>query len=149
MTVPRGAPGAGEEEGEGRPSRRLVLAALVGGGALVATGVGVALVADGGDGEGDGGSSAGGEPTDVPADAALAALGERYLREVPAERDPAVLRAALPALDGSVPADPATQLAALREQVAADYEADEVVELDGWLIARTEGRAAALYVLEG
>ncbi len=60
-----------------------------------------------------------------------------------------MLLAALPALGGSVPTDPATQLAALREQVAADYEADEVVELDGWLIARTEGRAAALYVLGG
>ena len=140
MTAPRGAP----EEGEGRPTRRLVLAALLGGGALVAAGVGVARVA--GD---DGDSGTASEPTDVPADVALTALGERYLREVPAERDEAVLLAALPALGGSVPTDPATQLAALREQVAADYEADEVVELDGWLITRTEGRAAALYALGG
>ena len=142
MTAPRGAP----EEGEGRPTRRLVLAALLGGGALVAAGVGVARVA-GDDGDSDSGTAS--EPTDVPADVALTALGERYLREVPAERDEAVLLAALPALGGSVPTDPATQLAALREQVAADYEADEVVELDGWLITRTEGRAAALYALGG
>ncbi len=140
MTAPDGAP----EEAGGRPTRRLVLAALLGGSALVAAGIGVARVAGDSD---DGGTAS--EPTDVPADAALAALGQRYLREVPDERDEAVLLAALPALGGSVPSDPAAQLAALREQIAADYAADEMVELDGWLITRTEGRAAALYALDG
>lgn len=121
------------------PSRRAVLAALVAGGAAL-LGVGVVAVTRNDEGAPDPGA-------DVSVDAALVALGRRYLDAHPDEADEAVLLDALPALGGQAPSDPATQLAVLSEQVAADYADDDLVVLDGWILARTEGRAAALYAL--
>jgi len=127
----------------GRPSRRAVLAALLGGGAVVATGTAYVAISGG-----DDGPDTDAAPAEVPPDDALAALGRRYLRDHPDEADAAVLLAALPALGGAVPDDPTTQLAVLRDQVAADYESGAVVEVDGWILALTEARAAALYALD-
>lgn len=83
----------------------------------------------------------------TPLGVALVAVGRRYLDAVPEEADRDVLLAALPALGGTVPADPATGLAVLAPQVAEDHAAGETVVLDGWVLSRTEGRAAALYAL--
>lgn len=132
----------GDGAATGRPTRRAVIVALLGGGAVVAAG-GAYVVLSGGD---DADTTS--EPADVAADDALVAVGRRYLRDHPDEADAAVLLAALHALGDSVPAAPATRLAVLRDQVTADFEAGEVVEVDGWIISLTEARAAALYALD-
>ena len=72
-------------------------------------------------------------------------LGARYLAEYPDEADRNYLRNAL---FGHF--DPPTQtvlcrlLARLRER---DFAAEDVVELDGWVMGRTELRACALLAL--
>ncbi len=137
------APEPGRSAVAGRPSRRAVLAALLGGGAVVATGAAY-VVLSGNDDAADTAAA----PTEVAPDDALAAVGRRYLRDHPDEADVAVLLDALPALGDAAPADPTTQLAVLRDQVAADYESGDVVEVDGWILALTEARAAALYALD-
>jgi hypothetical protein len=89
-------------------------------------------------------------PTPAPESSlgdALVAIGGAYLEAVPEDADQAVLLAALPALEGQIPDRPGQGLRVLDEQVAADHRAGEVVELDGWVLSRTECRAAALYAL--
>jgi hypothetical protein len=89
-----------------------------------------------------------GEP-EAPATlaAALVAVGRRYLDEYPGEADQGRLLDQLPALEGEVPEQPGRALSVLAPQVEADAERGEVVDLDGWVLTRTEGRAAALYAL--
>jgi hypothetical protein len=86
------------------------------------------------------------EPTSSLADA-LVAVGGRYLEERPDEADQAALLAALPALDGEVPEHPGQALRVLADQAAADHGSGDTVDLDGWVLSRTECRAAALYAL--
>jgi hypothetical protein len=74
-------------------------------------------------------------------------VGGRYLEQFPDEADEEVLLDALPPLAGRVPEHPAQALQALGPQAAADHESGEVVVLDGWVLSRTECRAAALYAL--
>ncbi|MCU0270273.1 MAG: hypothetical protein MUF83_16735 [Acidimicrobiales bacterium] len=129
-------------------SRRTVLAAIVGvGAALTAGAFGYLAFGPADDDDDDSGTSDDLTAT-VPTRQALLAVGERYLATHPEEADTEVLLAALAPLGGSIPADPDTQLAVLGQQVSADYAAGDVVELDGWVLSRTEGRAAALFVLE-
>ncbi|MDZ7676291.1 MAG: hypothetical protein U5K30_14635 [Acidimicrobiales bacterium] len=64
----------------------------------------------------------------------LVAIGTRY-RELHPDDDPADAGADLPAGDL---AD------ALRAQVRADFDAGRTVDVDGWVLARTEARVAAL-----
>ncbi len=88
-------------------------------------------------------------PTEAPSSlaAALVAVGTRYLEVTPDEADQQVLLDALPALNGEVPERPGAGLRVLAPQAAADHESGDTVDLDGWVLSRTECRAAALYVL--
>lgn len=72
---------------------------------------------------------------EVPA--GLVAIGTRY-RELHPDDD---IHAVAPeSSDG----DPVSVLAQLSEQVRADFDAGDVVDVDGWVLARTEARAAAV-----
>ncbi len=126
--------------------RRTLLKGLGAGGLVAAAGVaGWKLLDD------DGGDEAPTDPTlatpepTATLQAALAAVGAAYLEVQPDEADPEVLLAALPALAGRVPDNPGHALAVLAPSVEADAEAGEVVDLGGWVLTRTECRAAALY----
>lgn len=124
------------------PSRRAVLVGL--GGVAVGGVVGWRLLDDGDD-EAAGPTTATAAPPD-PASSlgdALVAVGARYLEDHPDEADVDVLLAELPALDGTVPDRPGQDLGVLADQAAAD----DVVELDGWVLSVTECRAAALYAV--
>jgi len=70
-------------------------------------------------------------PDEDRRDAVLAALG----LDAPADADTVVDDAAL---------DPTTLLAARATSIRSDYATGEVVELDGWVLSRTEARIAAL-----
>lgn len=78
---------------------------------------------------------------------ALVAVGTRYLEDVPGEADQAILLDQLPALEGTVPDRPGPALGVLAPQVVADHRAGDLVVLDGWVLSRTEARAAALYAV--
>ena len=78
---------------------------------------------------------------------ALLAVGTRYLEAYPDEAEQEVLLDALPALQGEVPARPGQGLPVLADQAAEDHVTGDVVALDGWVLSRTECRAAALYAL--
>jgi hypothetical protein len=128
------------------PSRRAVLLGL--GGVAVGGVVGWKLLDDG-DEAAETTTTTGPpppEPTSSLGDA-LVAVGGRYLEDHPDEADVDVLLAELPALDGAVPERPGQALGVLAEQAAADHEAGDVVQLDGWVLSVTECRAAGLYAL--
>ncbi len=78
---------------------------------------------------------------------ALVAVGTRYLEDAPEEADQAFLLEQLPALEGTVPERPGPMLGVLAPQVVADHTSGDLVELDGWVLSRTEARAAALYAV--
>lgn len=130
------------------PDRRTVLKGA--GVTVVGLGVGVIgwrIVADGDD---QAAPVTSGPPPPEPVsslDAALAAVGTRYLEDFPEEADQELLLAALPPLEGSVPEHPGVGLGVLGEQAAADHETGETVALDGWVLSRTEARAGALYAV--
>ncbi|HYF45141.1 MAG TPA: twin-arginine translocation signal domain-containing protein [Acidimicrobiales bacterium] len=131
------------------PDRRTVLKGV--GAGVVVVGGGLAgwrVLDDGGD-EGGGGPTTTAPPAEPAATLsdALVALGGRYLADHPDEADRGVLLDALPALDGRVPERPGQALRVLADQAAADHGAGDVVEVDGWVLSRTECRAAALYAL--
>ena len=130
------------------PTRRCVLIGLGAGGVAVAGGLaGWQLLGD------DDGSTASTttaprqpEPASTLSEA-LVAGGGRYLEEFPDEADQDVLLEALPPLEGQVPEHPSQALPVLGPQASADHEAGDVVVIDGWVLSRTECRAAALYAL--
>jgi hypothetical protein len=131
------------------PTRRSVLIGLGVGGVVVAGGLAGWQVL----GDDDDGSTA---PTTTtprqqePASSlseALVAVGGRYLEEVPDEADQDALLDELTPLEGRVPEHPAQALQVLGPQAAADHESGDTVVLDGWVLSRTECRAAALYAL--
>lgn len=72
---------------------------------------------------------------DVPP--GLVTIGTRY-RELHPDDDPAIVG------DGLSADDPSGSLASLRRRVQSDFESGDVVDVDGWVLARTEARAAAL-----
>ena len=74
---------------------------------------------------------------------------ERYVRLYPAEAEPVVLMAALsksnPAIAAVLLSSDHHRLASLaRAQVRRDFEENDVVSLEGWLLSRTEVRLATL-----
>ena len=130
------------------PDRRTVLKAA----GVTVVGVGAGLVGwrvveDGAE---DAGPTTTVPPPPDPASSlgdALVAVGTRYLEVVPEEADRQVLLDALPPLAGTVPEQPGQGLAVLAEQAAGDHASGDVSDLDGWVLSRTECRAAALYAL--
>ena len=68
------------------------------------------------------------------------AIGEAYMSVEPTEADLGALLAALPAPDGDV-------VAAARAMIKADFSTGNVVSIDGWVLARSEARAAAVLAL--
>lgn len=129
------------------PTRRTVLKGL-GAGAAVAAGGAVgwwALAGD--DSEPAPGSTTAPPPPVSSLGDALVAVGGRYLEAFPEEADRTLLLDALPPLDGEVPADPAQALGVLGPLVADDAASGRTITLDGWVLSRTECRAAALYAL--
>lgn len=129
------------------PGRRAVLRGMGAGGAAAVVGlVGWRVLDD----DEAGGPTPTTRPPLPPASStgdALVAVGARYLEEYPDEADRQALLDALPALQGEVPEPPGQGLGVLADQAAADHVAGDVVALDGWVLSRTECRAAALYAL--
>jgi hypothetical protein len=78
---------------------------------------------------------------------ALVVIGRQYLDRYPDEADRQLLLDALPALEGQVPERPGQGLRVLADQAMADHGSGDVVDLGGWVLSRTECRAAALYAL--
>jgi hypothetical protein len=118
-------------------SRRTVLLGLGGAAtaAFVAVAAGVTL------GDRDDTADDGGERT---SDASVARVGEAYRAAYPDEDDRALLERELPDLDGARGAELEDRLRLLDERVRQDFADGDVVLVDGWLLARTEARAAAL-----
>lgn len=73
------------------------------------------------------------------------AIGQRYLAAFPAEADAARLRSSL--FTDVAPGDAATMRRHLKSRVQRDFTDGETVELDGWILARSECRACALLSL--
>jgi hypothetical protein len=76
-------------------------------------------------------------------------VGAAYLRTVREEFDVESIFKALtlqaPELMGVIGAsEPESVKAAVRRQVVMDFESDSVVQVDGWILSRTEVRLAAL-----
>jgi hypothetical protein len=80
-----------------------------------------------------------------PVAEALARIGRRYLEIAPTDRDLAGLRAHLGAFAN--PATVLSQAAAFEAAVRRDFERGDILALDGWILSRTELRAAALFAL--
>ena len=72
-------------------------------------------------------------------------VGRSYLKKVPDEANREKLAALLPSLKGSKRL--AARIRALRDRVARDFAENRIVLLEGWLLSRTEARAAALVAL--
>jgi hypothetical protein len=76
-----------------------------------------------------------------------ATLGQEYLRTHAQEAHIGILQdLILPGVD-AVHASPADLRAAFRQRVQVELEADQFVEVKGWLLARSEGRLFALDAL--
>lgn len=70
----------------------------------------------------------------------LVAIGSRY-RELYPDDDPSAVGDAVPEADG----DEGVALdVVFTEQVRADFDAGDIVDVDGWVLARSEARVAAL-----
>ncbi|HET8726760.1 MAG TPA: hypothetical protein VFO41_04530 [Alphaproteobacteria bacterium] len=76
---------------------------------------------------------------------AARAVGHAYLARYAEEVDHRILKAAL--LGTPLPDDPVAIGTFLAERRASDFRAGDVVELDGWPLARTEARLCALAIL--
>jgi hypothetical protein len=130
-----------------RVSRRAVVAGIGGAATAAVVAVLVGRQLDEGEGEEAAGSPrANDEPSD---DEAIKRVGEAYRAAYPDEDDVEVLEAALPRFDGLSGQQVQDQLSTLRDQVRADFADGNVVLVDGWLLAATEARAAALVSLRG
>ncbi len=80
---------------------------------------------------------------------AASRLGHLYVRQVPTEDDPRILArlaVALPEFQqiDAVARDPTSLHDRLDAQVRSDFAAGTTVQLDGWLLSRTEARLCAL-----
>jgi hypothetical protein len=123
---------------------------LIGAGVLSAatlTGVVVVpqLLDDGDDDAADeGGSPTTRETPESPTEA-IALVGAAYLASAPdEENDEEHLRSLLPSLTATSANDLVDQLGTLRAPVQADFAEDRTASVDGWILAVTEARAAAL-----
>ena len=94
-----------------------------------------------------------GDPTvlgTIADDATIRNIGRAYLSQVPREtRVDRLVRALVEdERDGLVDqGDPEALRRVLVNKVQADFEADRTVVLDGWVLAETEARQAALFSL--
>ncbi len=70
------------------------------------------------------------------APAGLLAIGVRY-RQLQPDDD-------IHAIESDLPEEAPDALAELAGRVRADFETGDIVDVDGWVLARTEARAAAL-----
>ena len=130
------------------PDRRAVLKGLAAGGVVVVGGGLVARQVLGDDDPAPPPTT--GPPPSPPRSSvadALVAVGTRYLEDVPDEADQAFLLEQLPALEGTVPERPGADLGVLAPQAVADHTSGDLVDLDGWVLSRTECRAAAVYAV--
>lgn len=72
-------------------------------------------------------------------------LGSHYLEAFPNEAEPdRLVRLLFP--DGA-DAEPAVLAAGVAERIRRDWEELETVQLDGWIVSRTEGRFLAMVAL--
>lgn len=101
------------------------------------------LVAACSDDTGSGGSD--GPSGTSEAEEAITRIGRRYRQDHPEEDDHEVLLELLGVGVGDVASS--DFLPSLDEQATEDYAADRTVQLDGWVLSVTEGRAAALVSL--
>jgi hypothetical protein len=83
--------------------------------------------------------------SDPEARRALVRIGRRYLQVVPEEAKVQTLVKQLPGLSST--ADVLARRARFEQAVVADFERGRTMLLDGWLLSRTELRAAALVAL--
>ena len=82
-------------------------------------------------------------------DRSLRHIRERYVSLYPVEAEPEILLAAIkrsnPALAAALLSSDHRRLTSLaRVQVRRDFEENDVVSLEGWLLSRTEVRLATL-----
>jgi len=81
----------------------------------------------------------------VRAPESAASIGEWYLHHVPDEASADQLTAAIAAgLPGGLTGTDAHLRNALADRVRDEFAAGDVVQLDGWIVARTEARLCAL-----
>jgi hypothetical protein len=110
-------------------SRRTVLGLLAGSGIGLLVGCGSGPSADE--------RACGAVQASIPeAPAGLVAIGARYRQLFPDDD--------LTAVGRDLPEEPGAALAALSERVRADFAAGDTVDVDGWVLSRTEARAAAI-----
>jgi hypothetical protein len=76
-------------------------------------------------------------------------IGEAYLDAVPEEADVTLMLELLEASLGVQADSPprAALRARLQDRIRHDFERDETIQLDGWILARTEARLCALAAL--
>lgn len=144
-----GIPAPAEDLGTPSPqlSRRAVIGGLVASG-LTAGMVGSLLSActdgsapDGSDPGSDGSEASGA----TEAEQAVIRIGRRYRTDHPDEDDRDVLLERLGVTAGATGS--LRLLSSLDAQVAEDYASGRTVQVDGWVLSSTEGRAAALVSL--
>jgi hypothetical protein len=75
---------------------------------------------------------------------ALVAIGARYLKAVPAEREEDLLA---DLLSGGSSGPPDSLAHMLEQRIRADYESHDTLILEGWVLSRTEARQCALFSL--
>ncbi len=86
-------------------------------------------------------------PVGAPPEAHIARVGEVYRHAVPDEDDRGALEELLPDLAGLAPPLAVAALPTLEPAIRDDFGAGRTFEVDGWILAVTEGRAAALISL--
>lgn len=85
-------------------------------------------------------------PTRPPVES-VALLGEAYLAAYPDDADPVGLSTAVPEITGTTAAARLSALPALTDRIRQEFTAGTTIVLDGWVLARCEGQAAALVSL--
>ncbi len=71
-------------------------------------------------------------------------LGSVYREQTPGERSEKELLSLLPAQDET---SNDALLAEIRKEIKLDYENDNVICIDGWILSKTEARQCALFSL--
>ena len=84
---------------------------------------------------------------ELDATSPIGRIGAAYLALVPDEASRSQLVELIPELDGVPAGEIEAHLVDLGPRVAEDFAAGDTIVIDGWVLARTEGRAAALVAL--
>jgi hypothetical protein len=126
-----------------RTTRRFVLSCLA-----CAPGLPLMLRADSGFAASGGGSLTAATLRSLLPDARrVRVLGRSYRAQFPAEDHPGVLTELIGAAlgnGGAAPVNHAALLSVLDAQVRSEFAAGNMVQVDGWVLARTEARLCAL-----